>query len=178
MFGRKATKLITVLINVLRRYKATSLSTDALCLAIFYSRATHLCNVNHFANFHDNARFVFVLFRNTRAYNLLSVSTQKFVIFEYRRSSKKIIRYSRYVIIYIWYFHFFHYDSAVRQGKRKIRIFFSLQHAILVGGGRKQTRNLSGNRERTDLGNSGHGETNDAKKGRTNKVGTRMTLQA
>lgn len=121
---------------------------------------------------------LFLYFFEIQERNLLSVSTQKFVIFEYRRSSKKIIRYSRYVITYIWYFHFFHYDSAVRQGKRKIRIFFSLQHTILVGGGRKQTRNLSGNRERTDLGNSGHGETNDAKKGRTNKVGTRMTLQA
>lgn len=33
-------------------------------------------------------------------------------------------------------------------------------------------------RERTGLGNSGHGETNGAKKGRANKVGARMTLQA
>lgn len=65
MFGRKATKLITVLINVLRRYKATSLSTDTLCRLsrdFLFARPT-LCNVNHFANFHDNAR-CFLLFRN------------------------------------------------------------------------------------------------------------------
>lgn len=90
--------------------------------------------------------------------------------------------YYVYVIIYISYFHFFDYNFD-KEKKRSTNLLFAPTHrapsSFPPGGGRKQTRNLSGNRERTtDLGNSGHGETNDAKKGRTNKVGTKMTLQA